>query len=263
MLNLAQILSYYPTELQISHKEHILREYLQYHILKYVFNSPYASKLRFIGGTALRLIYGNSRFSEDIDFDNDWTLTFEDFNNLAEHIKKSLELQRLSVYIRTIKKWAFHCNINFPEILYNNALSPMKTQTILIQIDTVSQWYVYQASNHFLNKFDVQANILTVSPELLLAQKLYTAFTRKRMKGRDFFDIVFLLWKTQKPDYWYLKQKIWISDAQKLKSYLLQRSEWVDFVQLQKDVAPFLFDPNNQSVALFPQIIEQTEFQNQ
>ena len=260
MLNLEQIISYFPQSQQWLHKERILREYLQYNILKSIFSSQFWSKLRFIWWTSLRIVYWNSRFSEDIDFDNDWTLSFDDFNKLSEHIQKDLENQWLLVTTRTIKKWAFHCNIRFPEILYNNQLSPMKTQVILIQIDTVSQGFKYEPTTYFLNKFDVQSTILTVTPELLLSQKIYAAFTRKRIKWRDFFDIVFLLWKTQKPDYWYLKQKINIDNPNNLKKYILEESKKLDFTQLQKDVQPFLFDPNNQSVQYFPQIIEQTEF---
>jgi len=35
----------------------------------------------------------------------------------------------------------------------------------------------------------------------------------------------------------------------------------LDLSTLQKDVRPFLFDSNNQSVVLFDKIIEQTEFE--
>jgi Nucleotidyl transferase AbiEii toxin, Type IV TA system len=59
-----------------------------------------------------------------------------------------------------------------------------------------------------MNKFDVQTNILTISPQLLLSQKIHTVFERKRIKGRDFFDIVFLLGITQNPDYRYLQEKL-------------------------------------------------------
>ncbi len=260
MLNLNQILAYYPESYQKDPAQ-CLREYLQYKILKYTFASPFGEKLRFIGWTALRIVYGNPRFSEDIDFDNDGTLTFEDFEQLSRDIQKKLEAEWLHVYIRTIKKWAFHCHINIPEILYDNHLAPMKTQKILIQIDTVAQWVQSTPKPLFLSAFDVQTDIITHTPETLLAQKCATAFSRKRMKGRDFFDIVFLLWKTKKVDYHYLEQKCNISAPQELKSYLLEQSKNVNFVALHKDVAPFLTDPTTQSVLKFPQIIEQTVFE--
>lgn len=48
MLNLTDILSYYPPVFQTRQK-HVLREYLQYEILEYIFRHAYASKLVFIG----------------------------------------------------------------------------------------------------------------------------------------------------------------------------------------------------------------------
>lgn len=92
MLDLQQIVAYYPPFLQ-DNKEHILREYLQYKILKSIFSSQWGTKLRFIGGTALRIVHGNARFSEDIDFDNDGTMSFEEFGLLAQYIQRDLELQ--------------------------------------------------------------------------------------------------------------------------------------------------------------------------
>lgn len=69
MLNLTEILSAYPEGLQI-HRAFVLREYLQYKILEILFDGPYASKFCFLGGTCLRLVHNNNRFSEDLDFDN-------------------------------------------------------------------------------------------------------------------------------------------------------------------------------------------------
>ena len=260
MFNLPQILTYFPW-LSASKAESCLREYLQCKILKSIFSSPYGKSLRFIGGTSLRIVYGNTRFSEDLDFDNDGTISFEDFTALSEHIQKDIEQEWLEVRVRTIKKGAFHCHVNIPSLLYENHLAPMKTQTILIQIDTHNQGYRYEPTSYFLSKFDVQANILTVSPSLLLSQKLYTCFTRKRLKGRDFFDIVFLLGLTKKPDYGFLEQKLEITTGEGITAYLLEKAEGIDFATLQNDVQPFLFDPTNQSVALFPQIIQQTTWE--
>ena len=69
MLTLEQIEQQYPENLR-GFKRSLLREYLQYKILEIIFASEYATKLVFIGGTALRIVHDNSRFSEDVDFDN-------------------------------------------------------------------------------------------------------------------------------------------------------------------------------------------------
>ena len=92
MFSLAQIQSYYPT-FSGDKAEDCLREYLQYKILKSVFSSQWGKHLRFIGGTSLRIVYGNARFSEDIDFDNDGNISFEDFTALSHYIQKDLEAE--------------------------------------------------------------------------------------------------------------------------------------------------------------------------
>ncbi len=148
----------------------------------------------------------------------------------------------------------------FPKTLYENNLAPVQDTKILIQIDTVEQWYDFVFQPLLIQKFETRT-LYNVAPiSLLLAHKIYTCFERKRMKRRDFFDILFILKKTQSPDYWYLKQKLGIQNAEEVCTYLLTRSKDVNFDQLHADVAPFLFDTNNQSVMCFRQIIEQTEF---
>jgi predicted nucleotidyltransferase component of viral defense system len=90
MFSLNEILPFYP-EPQRVFREFILREYLQYKILQIVFEMRgQAEKLCFLGGTALRIIHGNQRFSEDIDFDNTG-LTEEEFYGISECIQKKLE----------------------------------------------------------------------------------------------------------------------------------------------------------------------------
>ena len=54
-------------ELKID-KTQVVREYWELIILKGLYESPWGRYLIFKGGTALRLIYGSPRFSEDLDF---------------------------------------------------------------------------------------------------------------------------------------------------------------------------------------------------
>jgi predicted nucleotidyltransferase component of viral defense system len=88
MLELSQIESFYP-EPQRVFKKNILREYLQYKILDIIYDSQYAARLAFMGGTAIRIIHGSTRFSEDLDFDN-FSLTKEEFEKIIELVQKRL-----------------------------------------------------------------------------------------------------------------------------------------------------------------------------
>ncbi len=46
----------------------IVREYFQHLFLSELYKFPDGEKMLFKGGTALRVIYGSPRFSEDLDF---------------------------------------------------------------------------------------------------------------------------------------------------------------------------------------------------
>lgn len=237
MLDLQQIKKEYSEPLQ-GYERAIVREYLQYKILQAIFESIQASKLSFLGGTALRIVHGNSRFSEDIDLDN-FGLSWHAFGELIQKVKLFLELEGFLVETSMVAKDAFHCDLRFPELLYEQGLSPHQQEKILIQLDTVAQGYTYTPEIMILNKFDVFTEVRVTPLNVLLSQKIYTAVNRKRPKGRDFYDITFLLSKT-KPDFGFINQKMGISSSERLRKELLLKIENLNFEDLADDVAPFL-----------------------
>ena len=125
-------------------KKNLLREYLQYKILEIIFNSEFAGKLAFLGGTALRIIYDNNRFSEDLDFDN-FGLGEKEFIDLANAAKGGLEKQGFEVEADNVFKGAFRCKVKLPKILFDNALSPMASEKLVIQIDTAPHDFSFVA----------------------------------------------------------------------------------------------------------------------
>ena len=237
MLDLQQIKNEYPEPLQ-GYERAIVREYLQYKILQAVFESAQASQLSFLGGTALRIVHGNSRFSEDIDLDN-FGLSWQAFGELIQRVKLFLELEGFLVETSMVAKDAFHCDLRFPKPLYEQGLSPHQQEKILIQLDTVAQGFPYSPEVRILNKFDVFTEIRVTPSSVLLSQKIYTAVNRKRLKGRDFYDITFLLSKTR-PDFGFINQKMGIASPEGLREELLLRIEALDFDALAEDVGPFL-----------------------
>jgi predicted nucleotidyltransferase component of viral defense system len=238
MLNLYEIEKYYPDNIK-GFKRNILREYLQYKILQIIFDSKYAGKLSFLGGTALRIIHGNTRFSEDLDFDN-FGLEEEEFAEISSLVKKRMEMEGYDVEIRNVYKGAYRCYVKIPKMLFDNGLSGYEEEKILIQLDTAPHGFAYEPNRVILNKFEVFTEINTTPLDIILAQKFFAIFNRKTMKGRDFFDVVFLLGKT-KPNYGYLQMKLDIENDQQLKNKLLSLDGEIDFEGLAKDVEPFLF----------------------
>lgn len=241
MLEIQQIKEQYPEQIQVFERA-IVREYLQYKILQAIFESKQASKLAFLGGTALRIVHGNQRFSEDIDLDN-FGLSWDEFGDMVETVKRFLELEGFLVETRMVSKEAYHCSLRFPKLLYQHGLSPLQEEKILIQIDTVLQGYAYTADINLLNKFDVFTQIRITPIDILLSQKIFAAINRKRPKGRDFYDITFLFGRT-KPDYGYLEQKMGIDSPESLREKVLLKIEDYDFDTLARDVSPFLIRPD-------------------
>ena len=239
MLDIAQIESFYPPVLR-SFKRNLLREYLQYKILDHIFHSKKAVKLVFMGGTAIHLLHGSGRFSEDLHFDNRG-LDFDELGKLGEEILKALAMQGYDIESKIVAKSAWHLHLRFPRILYDSGISGHRDEVLTIQVDTEPQRYDYAPQMVILNKFDVFSRIAVVPAPVLLSQKICCLFTRKRPMGRDIFDIIFLLGKTG-PDTAYLKAKLDIGDHSALRGKLLRRCEEIDFKQCARDVEPFLFD---------------------
>jgi len=241
MIQFDEVLNHYPQRVR-GFKENILKEYLQYRILDILYRSNYADRLVFIGGTAIRIVYDGMRFSEDLDFDN-LGLTEEDFQNAADIIRRELERDGYEITVKNVFKGAYHCYIRFPGILFEHGLSGHKQARILIQIDAQPQNYAYEPRKFLLNAFGVFRYINTVEPGLLLSQKIAACLDRKREKGRDFFDVVYL-WSLAQPDYGYLDQRYGIATQTQLVGALGQCAASLNMEALARDVEPFLFDPS-------------------
>ena len=237
MLDFQQIKDQYPENLQRFERA-ILREYLQYKVLQAVFDSNHASKLSFLGGTALRIVYRNNRFSEDIDLDN-FGLSWTEFEEVIQKVKRFMALEGFEVEIRNVAKGAYRCNLKVPALLYEQGISPFQEEKFLIQLDTTAQGYPYEPETILINKFDVFAEIRVTPLNILLSQKIYTAVNRKRPKGRDFYDITYLSSRT-KPDMGFLNQKLGVETAESLRKEISLRIKEYDFKNLSDDVSPFL-----------------------
>lgn len=258
MLSLEELKPFYPGSLQ-HFERFIIREYLQYKILEIIFESPFHNKLAFLGGTCLRIVYNNKRFSEDLDFDN-FNLSANDFEKITVNLKTGLERMGYEIEMRNVLKGAYHCYVRFPELLYNEKLTEHKEEKILIRLDTESHHFSYQPDQRILNKFDVFTQINTTPKDILLAQKFYAVINRKRNKGRDFFDIVFLLGLGEIPDYEYLSLKLGIDSPDKLRQKILEKCNKINMKEMAQDVSPFLFNQKDEKkILLFPEYIKQAK----
>lgn len=87
-----------------------------------------------------------------LDFDN-LGLDENDFVKLSDFIKYELELDGYEIEMKQVFKGAYHCSIKFPELLYTEKLTPIKSEKILIQLDKEPQNYKYESEKYLLKKF--------------------------------------------------------------------------------------------------------------
>jgi predicted nucleotidyltransferase component of viral defense system len=218
----------------------VLKEYLQYKILDSIFSSKYGDDLVFMGGAAVRIVYGSDRFSEDLDLDNR-SMSPSDFGDLARHIQKELEGDGLTVEFRNTIKNVYHCYLKFPKILFENNLSPLQDEKILIRLDSFQTKKLGKIESHILARADVFSEIRVYSKEIILSQKIDALFHRERSKGRDLYDIVYLFSFTD-PDYGYLQNILGISNKRELIEKMKKLFSEKELALLARDVKPFLLD---------------------
>ena len=242
MLDLSQIESFYPESLR-PFKRNLLREYLQYKTLEAIYDSRFGAKLIFMGGTAIRVIHGNTRFSEDLDFDN-LGLSEDEFGRLASLIERKLSLEGHELEMKNVFRKAFTCEVKIPGVLFAYGLSGHRQEKLLLKLNAEAQGFSYRPDKVILNQFDVFLRINVAPADILLAQKIFAAFNRRRPMGRDFYDIVFLLGKAR-PNLDYLRSKMGVRDSAGLKKRLLKRCGELDFDALAREVEPFLVVPSD------------------
>lgn len=258
MLDIEQIESFYPEYLK-PFKKNLLREYIQYKILEAIFDSKFGEFLSFMGGTAIHIIHGNTRFSEDLDFDN-LRLNKTSFKEMTQFIAKKLGREGYCLEVKNVFTKAYTAYIKIEEVLQRYGISRHKNEKLLIKINAEPQYFKYEREKVIINKFDVLTRINAVPIDILLSQKLFAIIMRKRSLGRDFFDALFLLGKT-KPNVGYLMQKLRLKDIKEVKFQLLQKCRNLDFSQLAKDTKQFLFIPeHSKKILLFKEYIESMEF---
>ena len=255
MLTLDQIKQRYGDELFRRSPRSILTEYLQYEILDSLFKQEGSEKLSFMGGTAVRIVYGGHRFSEDLDFDN-FGLTFSEFENLAEKIASDMKTKGFKIEFRMVQKGAYHCYARFPDLLFKNGLSANQDEKILIRLDTVHKKRCFVSDVFVLNGFDVYRKIPVNPVHIVLTQKLAAIVLRKREKGRDFYDVSYLF-GFAKVDYDYLQSEYGIN-KQELRKKILNRANDLNMKDLSNDVLPFLINlDDHRRVLEFREYMEQ------
>ena len=233
---LERIRPLFPNELSEmrSYDPYMLREYLQCLILDFLSRQKEAGKMVFIGGTCLRIIHGINRFSEDLDFDCKG-LSIDEFKGLTDRIisylrdcgsnalAKEKESEHLTAYRRSIL---------VPQLLFELKLSGYRNQRFLIKIEAQDQGIGYEPQVTIVNRCGFLFPIQVAPLDVLCAMKVSTVLARG--KGRDFYDLIFLLQRTM-PSFDYLQSRYGITDKKSLKEELFKCVDMADLATRSRD----------------------------
>jgi predicted nucleotidyltransferase component of viral defense system len=243
MIRIEQIKHYFPAQVRENaiFDRYILKEYLELMVLDYLSSSPYTQKMVFIGGTSLRLAKGIDRFSEDLDFDCK-NLSEDEFMAITNEVIQFLERSGWRVEARdkdSAKRTAFGRNIYFPELLFNLGLSGHKEERFLLKVESQDQGIAYTPVMVNIKGCGFFFPFPIPSASILCSMKV--AAMLARAKGRDFYDLLFLLAQT-KPDYDFLSKRCGIHNLSALKAATSERLKTVDLKKKQKDFEHLLFN---------------------
>lgn len=234
-------------------RQNRLREELHHLLLQEADRKGVFRHLTFVGGTALRILHGLNRYSEDLDFSlsPNAPSPFQ-FEAAVTSVQKSITAYGLSCELRKIKTvGAVHsCFFSFSDILHEVHPSFRIGQTLAIKLDAdlnppagateqispVTGLRVYKVRHYDLPS--------------LLAGKLHAVLTRPYTKGRDLYDFLWYAGHRVAPNMALLQNALRQTRGEtapmtpdSLSTLLTERFDATDFAKARTDVAPFLMDP--------------------
>ena len=246
MIQLEQIKNFYPPLLceNTDSVKHILKEYIQLMVLDFLSSSVYVRKITFIGGTNLRLTKGIDRFSEDLDFDcKDFSK--QEFTEMTDEVIRFLNRSGLNVEPRdrdNARLTAYRRSIYFPELLFDMDLSRHREERFLLKIEMQNQETDYCPTVTNIQGCGFFFPFPVPSAGVLCSMKI--AAMLARAKGRDFYDLMFLLSQT-KPDYGFLEKRYGICNLQDLQEATTKLLMITDLNIKKRDFEHLLFSKSN------------------
>ncbi len=249
-----------------------LREVMQEIALLGLWRSKFFEKAAFYGGTALRVLYGLDRFSEDLDFSLLEKRRDFDLAGYGQALKRELASFGFMVEISGRNKP--------PEAAIRSAFLKADTRTQMITVEFDQALVRQVPRNHVLKiKLEIDTDpppafstetryllrpipfaVRTFSLPDLFAGKMHAVLCRgwkSRVKGRDWYDLVWFAAGHPELHLAHLEQRMrqtghWtgtaaMTDAD-LRGLLARRVEHVDVGQIRREVEPFVKDPASLAV---------------
>ena len=165
----------------------ILREYCQHLFLAEFYKKPLSEKFLFKGGTALRLLFGSPRFSEDIDFSA--TKNSISYEKILEEVLVNLSSENIKIdlleskptsggHLAIISFFLLGERIELRNEISFRPKGVLEREMVVVASQIVPTYKVY-----------------ALSKELMVREKVEALMARQ--KARDFFDLYFILRKEE------------------------------------------------------------------
>jgi predicted nucleotidyltransferase component of viral defense system len=244
-----------------------LREILQEIVLLGLWRSRFFEHAAFYGGTALRILYGLDRFSEDLDFSLLTSNSGFELGRYGESLEKELEAfgfnvqwEERSKVIDTSIQSAFLKANTYEQLLVitrdediSGGIHSGSMTRIKVEVDTDPPTGFSTESKYLLLPIPFYVRTYTL-PDLF-AGKMHAILCRKwknRVKGRDWFDLVWYAANHPRLNLAHLEQRMRQSGHWKDASPITEEDfrgilagaiNDLDVESAKREVEPFVKDP--------------------
>ena len=171
----------------------IIREYFQHIFLGELYKLSDASKLLFKGGTALRIVYGSPRFSEDLDFSL-FGVPHHKVKSFAEElfIKTLAEIEQRGINVILGKR--FGATSGGYLGLATFQMFNYQPVGVEINISTRSDMIIQGEVDSIVNNFSPAYTLVHLPQKEIVEEKIFGALL-ERKKPRDFYDLYIMMRK--------------------------------------------------------------------
>ena len=169
----------------------IVREYFQHVFLAELYKLPAAEQMLFKGGTALRIIYGSPRFSEDLDFSL-FGIAPSQTKSFVEGLFVGVlaEIERIGIKVGIGEKSDATTGGYFGVASFEM----LEYQPVGVEINVSSRngREMRGEADSVANDFVPTYTLIHLPQEELVEEKVFGAL-RERKKPRDFYDLYFIM----------------------------------------------------------------------
>ncbi|MFH1435345.1 MAG: nucleotidyl transferase AbiEii/AbiGii toxin family protein [Pseudomonadota bacterium] len=211
----------------------VCREYLQLLFLKYFYAQKETDRVFFKGGTALRFLYESFRFSEDLDFTS--LISGDELTRLVERALKNLG--------RELENVRFRREGTHPQSFGGRLLQdlPMFKSPLTVKLDfSLREKPVRTDVSLIETQFPLSPypRVSHLTVDEMMAETIRAIATRVR--GRDVFDLWFLLSKKVRIDWEIVERKMEIYRETVDAGKLIGLIEQMPPEEIRNDLTRFL-----------------------